>query len=182
MQAANAKVEIPIGLRWKNKGPAKYDAEISHTYMSVKGDLINGLLKLSAKLHRCVDWLVVFKELCLAIKPDIAIMHFFSGPELKKTSVGTHESYFLSGVVCNGKIPNIGWAMFYGDGFSQEVNAEKISAAGFCVESLGGGYLVRVTDDINDVVSDFSGFSKRRSELKGLFREGFFMIGDEPVA
>ena len=77
-------------------------------------------------------------------------------------------------------MPNIGWAMFYGDEFAQEVDADRIAASGFPIEKLGNGYLVTVTNSIQDVVDDFPLFSKRRAELKSLFREGFFLIKHEP--
>ncbi|MCY1385108.1 hypothetical protein D9M69_734520 [compost metagenome] len=70
--------------------------------------------------------------------------------------------------------------MFYGDEFAQEVNADQIAASGFPIEKVGNGYLVRVTNSIQDVADDFSFFSKRRAELKSLFREGLFLINDEP--
>lgn len=72
-------------------------------------------------------------------------------------------------------MPNIGWATFYGDEFAEEVNVERIAASGFPIEKLNTGYLVRVTENIQDVASDFSLFSTRRAELKSLFRENFFL-------
>ena len=44
--------------------------------------------------------------------------------------------------------------MLYGDKFSHEVDAAKISSAGFPVQKFRGGYLVQVTEEINDVADD----------------------------
>ena len=70
---------------------------------------------------------------------------------------------------------------FYGDKFAKEVDEKSIAAAGFPIQKIGNGYLVQVTENINDVVNDFPMFSKRRAELKSLFRDGLFLIKDEPI-
>ncbi|WP_330208193.1 hypothetical protein [Pseudomonas sp. Z13] len=181
MQAQGSKIEFPIGLRWKRKKVVKYDAEISHTHIDLKGERINGSLRMQAQFHKKIDWLNVFRELCLAMKPSYAFMHFFSECEVVGVKSGTPESYFSSGIVHRGTIPNLGWAVFYGDEFAEAVDAERIAAAGFPIEKIGSGYLVRITEHLQDVVSNFSLFSKRRAELKTLFPEGFFLIQHEPL-
>ncbi len=75
----------------------------------------------------------------------------------------------------NPVVPDMGWAMVYGDEFAEEVDVERIAASGFPIEKLNNGYLVRVTENIQDVASDFSLFSPRRAELKSLFRADFFL-------
>lgn len=70
--------------------------------------------------------------------------------------------------------------MFFGGDFSKEVDENAVSAAGFLIETIGNGYWVQVTENINDVIHDFAMFSKRRAELKSLFRDDLFIIKDEP--
>lgn len=81
---------------------------------------------------------------------------------------------FVSGLT------NLGWASWFGGEYAKEINEETISAAGFPIQKIGDGYLVQVTENINDVVDDFRMFSNRRAELKSLFRDGLFMIKEEP--
>ncbi|MNM47916.1 hypothetical protein D3C81_588910 [compost metagenome] len=181
MQALGSKIEFPIGLRWKRKKVAKYDAEVSHTHKNIKGEQINGSLSVQAQFHNKIKCLDVFRELCLAMKPNYASMHFFSENEVVGVKPGTPESYFSSGIVHRGTIPNVGWAVFYGDEFAEAVDADRIAAAGIPIEKIASGYLVMATENFQDVVSNFSLFSKRRAELKALFREGFFLIQHEPL-
>lgn len=181
MQAQGATIEFPIGLRWKRKSIVKYDAEISHTHRNIKGERTDGSLSIQAQFHKKVEWLDVFRGLCLAMKPSYALLHFFSECELVGVKSGTPESYFVSGIVHGGTIPNVGWAVFYGDEFAEAVDGERIAAAGFPIEKIDNGYLVRVTEHFQDVVRNFPLFSKRRAELKALFPEGFFLIQHEPL-
>lgn len=60
------------------------------------------------------------------------------------------------------------------------VDAARIRAAGFAVEELEDVIVVRVTDGLSDVVDDFERFSRRRAELKALFRPDLFWIREEP--
>lgn len=78
-------------------------------------------------------------------------------------------------------LTNLGWASFFGGEFSKEVDESMIAAAGFPVRKIGDGYLVQVTENISDVIDNFALFSQRRAELKSLFRDGLFMIKDEPT-
>ncbi len=173
-------MEFPLGLRWKRKKVVKYDAEIKHTQRDAKGQLVNGSLNVEAQPHKKVDWLTMFREICSSMSPDFGVLHIFSDFECVNSGLGTAESYFLSGVNVSGSIANVGWAMFFGGEFVREVDEEKIADSGFPIEILAGGYLIRVTSRIQDVIDNFPMFSKRRAELKSLFREDLFMIRAEP--
>ncbi|MCP1646625.1 hypothetical protein J2T41_006284 [Pseudomonas citronellolis] len=174
MQAQGLKMDFPMGLRWKRKKVVKYDAEINHTHRNIKGDVVEGSLVVEAQYHRKVEWLDVFRNVCSAMRPRYALMHIFSQDEISSVKVGSLESCFSSGVLYQGKIPDIGWAIFCGDDLAGLVDSFRISVAGFSVEELGNGFLIRVTEDLQDVVEDFSLFSRRRAELKSLFKEGYF--------
>lgn len=104
------------------------------------------------------------------------MLHLFTSPELSPSE--RHGSFQIGSFNSAPRpdVPNVGWGMFYGDEFAQEVDVPAITAAGFSVEELVGGCLVRVTNNIQGVVDDFLSFSKRRAELKDLFRENFFLI------
>ena len=73
--------------------------------------------------------------------------------------------------------------MAYGPGYMnyrQDVDVARIRAAGFSVEEKGAVAIIRVTDKLSDVVDDFAHFSRRRAELKSLFRPDLFAIKHEP--
>ena len=103
------------------------------------------------------------------------MLHLFSDPEL-----GPHErrNSFQIGsfnAALKPDIPNIGWAMFYGNEFAEKIDAEGIFRAGFPIEKMSNGYLVRVTEDIKDIARDFEFFARQRTELRSLFPSGFFL-------
>ncbi len=77
-------------------------------------------------------------------------------------------------------LPNMGWAMAYGESYAAEVDVARIKSAGFPVDEVDGVTIVRVTDKLSDVVDDFDYFSRRRAELKAMFRPDLFWIKEEP--
>ncbi len=172
--------EFSIGLRWKRNKVAKYEAEISHTRKDARGNTLDGRLSVYAPLHKKTDWRHLGARICEVMNADLAMLHCFTSFDNEPAQSNTPESYFRSFTIVDAKIPNIGWGMFYGRRFVHEVDEAAISAAGFPVQRIGEGYLVQVTEDINDVVNDFDRFSKRRAELKSLFRDDLFLIKDEP--
>jgi hypothetical protein len=70
--------------------------------------------------------------------------------------------------------------MHYGLDLAHLVNEPALSAAGFPLEPLNDGWLVRVTETLGDLVDDFPAFSRRRAEMKRIFPSGTFVIEDEP--
>ena len=71
-------------------------------------------------------------------------------------------------------LPSMGWAMAYGTTYAAEVDVARIREGGFPVDEFDGVTIVRVTDKLSDVVDDFEYFSRRRAQLKSLFRPGLF--------
>lgn len=77
-------------------------------------------------------------------------------------------------------LTNLGWANVFSEEYAAEVDEDRLRAHGFAVEAVPRGKLFTVTDNLFDVVNDFATFSRRRAELKSLFRPGLFQITDEP--
>ncbi len=71
--------------------------------------------------------------------------------------------------------------MYYGDEFADEGDRQKMRERGFSVDEQSNGYLVTVTKRLEDVKNDFDSFSRRRAELKTLYRPGRFRIEEEPM-
>lgn len=180
MRTNGSLSEFPIGLRWKRSRVVKYEAEISHTDRNIKGNLIEGRLNVHAGVHRKTDWRTLGMKLSEAMNSSVAMVHCFASLDNQECSSGSPESDFRSFVIVNDQLPNLGWGMFLGGNWAEEVDEAAISAAGFPVQKVGSGYWVQVTDDINDVVVNFTMFSKRRAELKSLFRDDLFLIKYEP--
>ena len=49
------------------------------------------------------------------------------------------------------------------------------------MDDFANGYLVKVTDYLQDVDNDFAAFSLRRANLKAMYRHGLFRIEEEPT-
>ncbi|WP_454834558.1 hypothetical protein [Pseudomonas lini] len=164
---------------WRRKKTIKCSGNVVHTARNARGQLVPGAVSFRSACSEKVDWYSLFKAWCGVFPPQLGMLHLFSEPEL-----GSHEknNSFQIGSFNSAlkpDVPNIGWAMFYGDEFAEEVDADRIAASGFPVEKLSNGYLVKVTKNLQEVTSDFPLFSKRRAELKSLFREDFFLIKNE---
>lgn len=166
---------------WKRRRFITSKGRVAHTKKDIKDQLVPGSISFYAAFTDKVDWHGLFKTWCEIFPPQLGMLHVFAGPELAPSA--KYDSFQIGSfnALLKPEVPNIGWAMVYGDEFAQEVNVRRIVEAGFVIENIGNGYLVRVTDSINDVVDDFWQFSRRRAELKKLFRDGFFLAEDEPT-
>lgn len=180
MRANGALSDFYQDFAWKRKKAIKSSGSVVHTARNVRGQLVPGSISLNAACSDKADWYSLFKAWCEIFPPQLGMLHLFTSPELSPSEKNGSFQIGSFNAALKPDVPNIGWGMFYGDEFAQEIDADQIAASGFPIERLGNGYLVRVTNSIQDVVDDFSLFSKRRAELKSLFREGFFLINHEP--
>lgn len=203
MQINGAQVEFFQGFNWKRTKVAKSLGSIRFPDTNLKGTPISGGLLFASQFNPDIDWIGIFSAWCSLLSPYGAILHPAinldqpprSGRDVReyshdeeiaqsawsRFSSGIFHTEFRAGELNSlvSGFTNLGWASFFGGEFGAEVDEAKISAAGFPVRKVGDGYLVQVTENINDVINDFALFSKRRAELKSLFRDGLFLIKDE---
>ncbi|MDF3859039.1 MULTISPECIES: hypothetical protein [Achromobacter] len=161
---------------WKRKGSVKSTGYVSHTMRDIRNRIVPGGVHLNSVYSDKVDWYHLFKVWCEIFPPQLAMLHYFTGPELQPHMVNDSFQIGSFNAALRPDVPNAGWGMFYGNEFSDRVDADRIASAGFPIEKIGDGYLVRVTNDIQDIVADFQLFAQRRVELKSLFPEGFFLV------
>lgn len=160
---------------WRRKKRIKSYGRVVHTKKNFRAQIVPGSISFRSEYSDKINWFELFSLWCRIFPPQLGMLHFFSEPELglhvrnNSFQIGSFNS------ALKPEIPDVGWAMFYGDEFASEVNVELIEASGFMIENFNGGNLVRVTNSIQDVVEDFSLFESRRSELKDLFRKGIFL-------
>lgn len=197
--------EFPEDFHWRRRKVAKSQGYVSFAEANKRGKISPACIFLQSQYRKDVDWARLFVNWCDITTPFAAILHPLSaqdGPKKNNKDVRdfTYDedvyqqawSRFLSGeLYCEFRagelnslvsgLTNLGWASFFGGEFSTEVDEAVIAAAGFPVQKIGDGYLVQVTENISDVINDFALFSRRRAELKSLFRDGLFMIKDEPT-
>lgn len=107
------------------------------------------------------------------------MLHVFSGPELDAARKNDSFQIGSFNASLRPEVPDMGWAMYFGDEFSESFEVDRVAASGFRVERFSNGDLVTVVESIEEVVNDFSRFSRRRAELKSMFPDGFFLVNSE---
>jgi hypothetical protein len=167
---------------WKRKSSLASRGMVTHGMVDLKYNKSSADIWFECRWAKDVDFNHLFDAWVQLSHPDIAMLHVFTESELQWEDQKSDRSFKL-GVLSGGPqqgIPNMGWAMAYGKGYAGEVDAARIRAAGFPVDERDGVTVVRVTDKLTDVVDDFERFSRRRTELKALFRPDLFWIKQEP--
>ncbi|WP_046384109.1 hypothetical protein [Pseudomonas veronii] len=166
---------------WRRKKTIKSTGYIRHKTQNIRSQLVPGSINFRSACSDKVDWYLLFKKWCEIFSPQLGCLHQFAGLELDPRHKNDSFQIGSFNSALKPDVPNIGWAMFYGDEFAEAVDADQIAAAGFPIEKIDNGYLVRVTENFQDVLDNFPVFSRRRAELKALFREEFFLIQHEPL-
>lgn len=198
--------EFNADFNWKRRKIAKSQGYVTFSNTNRRGKKIPARVWFRSQYRKEIDWAGLFVNWCEITAPFAAILHPLVSMDRPKRNDKDVRDYnyeedvfeqawsrFLSGTFyCEFRagelnsmvsgLTNLGWASWFGDDFAKEVNEKAIAAAGFPIQKIGNGYLVQVTEDINDVCDDFPKFSKRRAELKALFRDDLFLIKEEPVS
>lgn len=177
----NDVVLLQNDFAWKRRKRIACLAYLCHGFVNLRGEVIPGRLNLRADPHPEVDWLALFKQWCEICPPQLAMLHHFTPTEQADRQLGA--VYFQAGALAesgNPRFLNAAWAMYFGEGMAQHVDAPALRAAGFLVDAMPDGYLVRITPDLADVARDYAAFAERRAELKQHFPPGFFPMGDVP--
>ena len=170
------------GTSWKRKSNLASRGMVNHGLVDMRNYKHTGNIWFESRWAVDVDFNHLFDVWLRMSKPELAIFHLFTEPELHWQDESADKSFRVGtlGGVANLGHPNIGWAMAFGKGYSHEVDVSRIKEAGFPVEEIGDTIVVRVTASIADVVNNFEFFSRRRAELKSIFRPGMFRIPREP--
>ena len=167
---------------WRRKKNLKCLGWVHHQLVNAKGNLAPGGIIFTSAYSEKVGWLSLFREWCEIFPVQLGVLHYYreTKPHFIPPNAKFDEPDIRFGSALNPDVSDAGWAMFYGDEFAEKVDVAKIRAAGFPIEKIGNGYLVRITENIEDVASDFAAFAKRRVELRKLFPEHFFIV-DRPL-
>jgi hypothetical protein len=170
------------GPMWKRQSVLASRGMVEHGSLGRRSDKFPSMHWFECRWAKDVDFNHLFEAWVQLSHPEIGMLHVFTEPELHWQDYEA-DSCFKTGSFggpAKPGIPNMGWAMAYGAGYAAEVDAARIKAAGFAVDEHDGVTIVRVTDKLSDVVDDFERFSRRRAELKALFRPDLFWIKQEP--
>ncbi len=169
------------GPLWKRKTTLASRGMVTHNSVNIKNQKLPSSLWFESRWTDAVDFMHLFTEWARLSKPIIGMLHVFTDAEKPSLQYAAGSSFAVGsfGGPAKPGIPNIGWAMAYGEEYAMEVDVRAICAAGFPVDHIDGAVIVRVTESVSDVVNDFALFTRRREELKRLFRPGLFWIENE---
>lgn len=176
--------EVYEGLLWKRRRTPAHWGQVE---FGSKEDRVKGMpaqVSLTSKWDNKANFLPILRSWASATQSRFGLLHVFTEVETRGKSYDRDHAHFEMGFFDGPNhpaIPNIGWAMYYGEEAAQLIDFEVIEQAGFPTERIGKAYLVRVTESIDDVVNDFPTFSRRRAELKALFPKDFFRVKAEPL-
>jgi hypothetical protein len=175
--ALSQELNVPETIDWEHQGELTSFGSVAFRYARDDSSVVPGRILVGAAFDPRSQWLGFFRECCVTLEVDAAILHLLSEEE------GGEGSRFycpIGGRAMDGYLPNIGWATYFGKKFVDETNWQTLKGHGFHVEKLGDGYLVLLSEDIADCLGKFSMISHRRAELKRHFRASLFERRYEP--
>jgi len=171
------------GPHWKRRSALANRGMVAHGLTNLKGQRTPSTLWFQSRWDRSVDFFHLFEAWVEQANPDIGMLHVFGNAELvePRSNAATSFSVGSFGGKAKPGLPNMGWAMAYGTGFAHEVNFVGIENAKFPIHRVNDVVVVRITENLADVVENFHFFLKRRAELKQFFRSDLFWIREGPT-
>ena len=73
-------------------------------------------------------------------------------------------------------LTNLGWANWFGPKLAHHVDAPALRAAGFPVDRIGAGWIVRLSERVEDVARDYARFASLRAQARALFAPDLFPL------
>ena len=171
------KINFYQDFAWRRKHVVRSSGYVVHRKLNLKSQIVPGIVNFRSDIDNKVDFYLLFRQWCEIFQPQIAMLHLFSELEVNKNNKNDSFQIGSFNSLMKPEIPDMAWAMFYSEEFFLDVDFKKIYEAGFLVEKINFGYLIRVTNSIENVFTDFKNFSDRRIELKKFFHKDMFLSG-----
>lgn len=178
------------GFIWKRTNAVKSYGHMMHEHRNIYGDVRDAWFVFGAAFDRKIVWLRLFERIYEVLKPRYATLNILGSVEDSPNAFGKEaDASYATNDHLRGLAPialeqrglaNLAAVNFFGPDLKGEVSEESIREAGFPIERFGHEFLVQVAENVFAAEDDFAEFSRRRSELRKLFREGLFRINHEP--
>jgi len=174
-----SSTEINLSVTFTRRRVVKYRAKLNHTSVDTTGGNISGWLSFKADYREAINWSEFFAGLCDVLESNSGRLHCFGNDEKRWSLIGQVEFKNLADhfLVPAKYVQEETKDFAY---YIEDDLVQKISDRGFSIEKFNDGYLIKVSDRLDDVLSDYETFSRRRDELKFLFPPGAFR-GSDPV-
>ena len=168
--------EAVFGPFWRRKSGLTNRGFVKHADLRDPRYLIPSTVWFQSRWNKIVDFERLFEGWVKLTSPDIGMLHLFTEPEQGRRDSNYKDfqlGYF--GRPEEG-VPNLGWAMVFGERYDGMYDKSGIVSAGYSVSELGNATIIRVTDKLGDVFENFDNFSLRRANLRSYFRPDFCWI------
>ncbi len=175
IRAGGSAFDFYQDFAWRRKSAIKCTGCVSHKLTNNRGQLVPGSISLNADWNKSCEWYELYRQWCDLSTPQLGMLHLFTDSELDQSNKNKSFQVGSFKALLSPLISELGWAMFFGNEFAEKIEPGLIAAAGFPLEKIGSGYLVRVTEKITDVLNDYAFFAKRRSELKLMLDSKMFL-------
>jgi hypothetical protein len=178
---------VPISARyrgpfWKHRSNPTSRGYVDHGVTNLRGETTPSTIWFEGQWDESINFYDLFRDWVQLFQPEIGMLHLFTPPEQRHVSrEGDRFRRGSFGGPLNPGVPNVGWAMAYGEACAAEVDVGRLVANGYRIERCGHVVIVRVTDRLADVSENFPLFSRRRATLKTMFPPDFFWVKEEPA-
>ncbi|PUA28271.1 MAG: hypothetical protein B0W54_17510 [Cellvibrio sp. 79] len=120
-----------------------------------------------------------FVELIKVCNPKYAFLHLCTEKEFdKKYEERSITSDFFQGAfdkpVSRAGFANLAWLNYFSTPYIDKINAGGLKAAGFELEIFHNGIMLKVSPNMEDVITDMEGFVELRKKAKEFFPYNFF--------
>jgi len=176
---SHSSTEISLSVAFKRSRVVRYTSKMTHTTININGRTVAGWFCFEADYREAINWGKLFEGLCDVLGANSGRLHCFGNDEKKWSLIGQARfedlahHFLVPAKYVQEQTRN---SAYYIEGNL----VQKISDKGFSIEKFNDGYLIKVSDKLDDVLSDYETFSRRRDELKCFFPPGTFR-GFDPV-
>lgn len=165
------EMHLSVGL--KRKRVVNYHTELRHMSVNRKGRVVPARMHFTATYHKAIDWEELFLGVCDILESNTAFMHYFGDSEKRWSLVrGKYYKDMSHHFLVPAKYVQEQTKDFAH--YIEDELVQKIKGEGFLVKKVNDGHLIKVTDNLQDVIDDFDVFAARRDQLKAMFPEGLF--------
>jgi hypothetical protein len=168
---------------WTRRKKIKTSGIIRHALFQTRlYDIVPAAISVDYGLAANVDWNSVFSRFCSLCRPVYAMLHLFDGIELTYGTEEMRRDHFRYGGyhwhLAKHQFPNLAWINLFDGEFRDIADRSALERDGFHTETIGDGWLLRLTESIIDVQADYASFVEIRKKAKRHFPEKFFLIPD----
>jgi hypothetical protein len=199
VRAQGQDIDSVAPFYWKAGRPADAKGWVRFPGRDNRGSPNPGSIGVEARGGKGVDWHRVLVSWCEAFQPESGLLHPClsqedPGPPVNLLDCSAAEelmglawSHFGSASlhprfragpqnsVVEG-LTNLGWATWFGPDLARHVDAPALQAAGFALDRIGAGWLLRLSARIEEVERDFARFARLRAKARALFPDGLFLL------